>query len=101
VNNILRDQWVELPGEEKLVWRDWATWDKNRYARDLGIYDKAPEAENAKAIQEEREKTAADEVEGEEDAMKQVHVPKKRPSPAESSNPASPFTSIPKKRKQR
>jgi hypothetical protein len=43
VNGILRDRFTALLDEERKVWRDWAAWDKLRYARDISIYEKTQE----------------------------------------------------------
>lgn len=64
---------MELSENDKEVWRQWSEWDKNRYARDLAIYEKAKH---------------------QDDAVDTAHVPKKR-----KSSEVSDAKNIPKKRK--
>jgi SWI/SNF-related matrix-associated actin-dependent regulator of chromatin subfamily A member 5 len=40
VNGILRARFTALSDEERRVYRDWASWDKLRHARDLEIFEK-------------------------------------------------------------
>jgi hypothetical protein len=79
VQKLLKDGWVELPEDDKEVYRVWTEWDKKRYARDLAIYDRQ---------QAEKEDKPMD-----DDDLKAVHIPKKRKT--ETSNEMS----IPKKTK--
>lgn len=89
VNEILRDRWLSLPDEEKQTWRTWATWDKKRYARDLGIYEKAQKSQN------ERITPAPD-----EDTMEKIHVPKKRSASTSEGDGGLPLDHIPKKKRR-
>jgi len=41
VNGILREKFTALTDEERQVYRGWASWDKQRYARDLEIFEKS------------------------------------------------------------
>jgi SWI/SNF-related matrix-associated actin-dependent regulator of chromatin subfamily A member 5 len=89
INEILRERWLELPDEEKQTWRRWAAWEKKRYARDLSIYEKAQESQN------ERLTPVPD-----EETMKEIHVPKKRPASANGGDEGASFDHIPKKKKR-
>lgn len=63
---LLKDGWLELPEDEKEVFRIWTEWDKKRYVRDLAIFE---------SRRGDNDDTPAN---AEEDNMKAVHVPKKR-----------------------
>jgi hypothetical protein len=78
---LLKDGWVELPEDDKEVYRMWTEWDKRRYARDLAIYDR-------RQVEKQKEDKPMD-----DDDLKAVHIPKKRKT--ESGNEIS----IPKKTK--
>jgi hypothetical protein len=70
---------VDLPEDDKEVYRLWTEWDKKRYARDLAIYDRR---------QAEKEDKPMD-----DDDLKAMHIPKKR-----KTDPGNEM-SIPKKTK--
>lgn len=90
MHGILRERWVDLDDEDKTVWRQWASWDKKRYERDLAIYE-----ENNPRGFETKPKTNG----AKDDSS---HMPKKRKSSGatevEMDSP-TPFAVIPKKRK--
>jgi hypothetical protein len=98
VNEVLRDQWLDLSDEDKDVWRQWATWDKKRYERDLTLHEEKGENEPSPKHQvtEDMDTFQKDAL---EDSMKAVHVPKKRhvSSTTERTHGGSPFNPIPKK----
>lgn len=74
INSLLKEQWLGLSEQAKEVWREWAEWDKKRYARDLAVFEgRLP-----------RRSSIED----------NVHVPKKRKSSQQNE------ASIPKKRRQ-
>lgn len=64
---------MELSDDDKEIWRQWADWDKKRYARDVAIHEKRRH---------------------QDDAVDESHVPKKRKSSSSKDT-----SSIPKKRK--
>jgi chaperonin cofactor prefoldin len=72
LNGMLKDRWTKLSEDNKAVWREWTEWDKQRFARELLIFDRLKN----------------------QDDMKAVHVPKKRKGSPDSSN-----FSIPKRKK--
>jgi SWI/SNF-related matrix-associated actin-dependent regulator of chromatin subfamily A member 5 len=78
INEILREQWLELPDDEKLTWRAWSTWDKKRFARDTAVYEKAQSSNNNDT---------------QEETTPELHVPKKRIAADDS------FAHIPKKKR--
>ncbi|CAB9508745.1 Probable chromatin-remodeling complex ATPase chain [Seminavis robusta] len=88
VHGILRERWVQLADDDKTVWRQWASWDKKRYERDLAIY----EEKNSNGGNSTKSQTNGDK----EDS---IHVPKKRKPSAESDVGSPSFNSIPKKRR--
>jgi SLIDE len=92
VHGILRERWVDLDNEDKTVWRQWASWDKKRFERDLAIY----EEQNPRSFE------TLPTSNGDKDDS--LHLPKKRKSAGttevEMDSP-TPFAVIPKKRKNR
>lgn len=84
INGILRSNWLALADDEKQTWRHWASWDKKRFSRDMEIYEKAKQSSNGKSNGEKSEHSF------DQEAIKEVHVPKKK---------TSPLLQVPKKRK--
>lgn len=65
VNSLLKERYLALSDEEKRVWRDWASWEKKRYQRDVSIFERVSGSKpNA------RKRPASDEQQGD-------HIPKK------------------------
>jgi hypothetical protein len=62
----LKEGWLNLPEDEKDIYREWTEWDKKRYTRDLAVYEGL------------RKSKRSDPAEIDTDDMKAVHVPKKR-----------------------
>jgi hypothetical protein len=73
-----------MPEDEKQVWREWADWDKKRFAHEMAIFEKGPP--------EETEETP-DEIE--QHNTVQVHIPKKK-----RKSSAAEESTIPKKRRE-
>lgn len=82
VNNMLREQFLELSDDDKKIWKKWAAWDKQRYEYQLRLY------ENQKSTTPIRPTSNSAEV-----LSPEIHVPKKR------ANEESGFAPIPKRRK--
>lgn len=74
LKGILKDRWTELSEDDKTVWREWADWDKQRYSRELQVFDRLKNDED--------------------DDMKAIHIPKKR-----KGSPEPTKFSIPKRKK--
>lgn len=72
LNGMLKDRWTELSEDDKAVWREWTEWDKQRYSRDVQVFDRLKN----------------------EDDMKAIHVPKKRKGSTDLN-----VISIPKRKK--
>lgn len=81
IQRLLKQGWLELPEDEKEVFRVWTEWDKRRYARDREIFD------SRKGDHDDTPKDA------DEDDMKAVHVPKKR------KNQGGSVSAVPRKKK--
>jgi hypothetical protein len=60
---------LELTEDEKGTWRDWAEWDKKRYARELAVFQ---------SRRSDAAEMPEDSQDYEEDAVQDLHVPKKR-----------------------
>lgn len=73
LNGLLKDRWTDLSEDDKTVWREWTEWDKQRYLRDLQVFDRWKDKQ---------------------DDMKAIHIPKKRKGSPDPSN-----FSIPKRKK--
>jgi hypothetical protein len=85
INGILKQRWIDMPEDEKQVWREWAEWDKKRFAHEMAIF------ENGNGPPKETEQTS-DEIE--HNAV-QVHIPKKK-----RKSSAAQESTIPKKRRE-
>jgi hypothetical protein len=73
-----------MPEDEKQVWREWAEWDKKRFAHEMAIFENGPPEETEEP---------SDEIE--HNAVSQVHIPKKK-----RKSSAAQESTIPKKRKE-
>lgn len=74
-----------MSDDDKTVWREWAYWDKKRFAHETALFEKSA------ADKEHKDSVVTND--SPDNATQLVHVPKKRRS---SDTGASP---IPKKRK--
>jgi hypothetical protein len=78
----LKERWLELTDDKKVIFREWTEWDKKRHAHELAIFQ-SRRAEDEDAIE-----GAA------EDDMQAIHIPKKRKQIGDSCH-----STIPKKQK--
>jgi HMG-box domain len=46
VNEMLKEQWMEMSPEEKDEFYEWAQWDKQRYTHELGIFEQRGSTRN-------------------------------------------------------
>jgi hypothetical protein len=83
INGILKQRWIDMPEDEKQVWREWAEWDKKRFTHEMAIFENGPPKETEQT---------PDEI---EDNTVQVHIPKKK-----RKSSATQESAIPKKRKE-
>jgi hypothetical protein len=72
-----------MPEDEKQVWREWADWDKKRFAHEMAIFEHSPPEEMVEPPNEVEHNTV------------QVHIPKKK-----RKSSAAQETAISKKRKE-
>ncbi|CAJ1954328.1 unnamed protein product [Cylindrotheca closterium] len=79
IHEILREKWMNLPDEEKLSWRKWATWDKKRFARDMDIHESKKKNGTPKADDENSESISAEhDLQVTKKKIPSLHVPKKK-----------------------
>ncbi|KAG7359848.1 SNF2-related protein [Nitzschia inconspicua] len=70
VNEVLRDRFMSLSEDEKKTWREWASWDKKRYVRDLEIYESVGSGGTTDKDQGQKKRRKSD--------GNVAHVPKKQ-----------------------